>query len=117
MGLEEAALGLILDAEPQWQRTPRNNPGYDLFQADESGEPFLWCEVKAMKGTLGDRPVGVSRAQFELAQARREAYSLYIVERAGSDDARIIRINDPAGRARTFTFDHGWLDIAEPSPA
>jgi len=25
---------------------------------------------------------------------------------------RIVPIQDPAGKARTFTFDHGWLDVA-----
>ena len=25
----------------------------------------------------------------------------------------IVRIQDPAGRARTFTFDHGWIDVAD----
>jgi hypothetical protein len=32
------------------------------------------------------------------------------------DDAqrsRIVKIQDPAGRAGTFTFDHGWVEIAE----
>ena len=42
-----------------------------------------------------------------------DAYWLYVVERAGMDSARIVRIQDPAGNVRTFTFDHGWLDIAE----
>jgi hypothetical protein len=27
-----------------------------------------------------------------------------------------VKIQDPAGRARTFTFDSGWLSIAETSP-
>ena len=27
-----------------------------------------WCEVKAMTGTLDDRPVGISRTQFEWAK-------------------------------------------------
>jgi hypothetical protein len=26
---------------------------------------------------------------------------------------RIIRNQDPAGKARTFTFDHGWISVAE----
>ena len=113
MELEEQAIAFILSQEPNWQRTPSNNHGYDLFQAEEDGNPILWCEVKAMKRSLHDRPVGLSHTQFGWAQKYGEAYWLYIVEHAGSNTARLIRIQDPAGRARTFTFDHGWLDIAD----
>jgi len=28
----------------------------------------------------------------------------------------MVRIQNPAGRARTFTFDHRWRDIASPEP-
>ena len=67
-----------------------------------------------MTGTMQDRPVGLSRTQFEAAQKHGSNYWLYVVEQAGSPaQARVVRIQDPAGRARTFTFDHGWLSIAE----
>ena len=55
----------------------------------------------------------MSPAQYEHAQKHREASWLYVVEHAGTDTARIVRIQDPAGKARTFTFDRGWLGIAE----
>ena len=66
-----------------------------------------------MTGSLHDRPVGMSHTQFEHAQKHGEAYWLYVVEHAGTDTASIVRIQDPAGKARTFTFDRGWLDVAE----
>jgi hypothetical protein len=113
LALEAKAIEFILSRERQWQRTPPNNPGFDLYQAGSDGQPVRWCEVKAMTGTLHDRPVGLSRMQFECAREHGEAYWLYVVECAGTDEARLIRIQDPAGKARTFTFDHGWLDIAE----
>ena len=113
MKLEEAAIELIRGCEQAWQRTPAHNPGFDLFKVAPDGQPCSWCEVKAMKGGLQDRPVGLSRTQFECAQERGADYWLYVVERAGDEDARIVRIQDPAGRARTFTFDKGWLDVAE----
>lgn len=112
MALEEAAITLIQSHERDWQRTGIHNPGFDLFKITD-GQPRSWCEVKAMKGSLQDRPVGLSRTQFECARKRGADYWLYVVERAGGKDARIVRINDPAGRARTFTFDKGWLDVAE----
>ena len=110
MRLEEAAISLILDREREWRRTGPGQPGFDLFR-DEKGQRS-WCEVKAMKGDLRDRPVTLSRTQFECARKQRERYWLYVVERASSEDARIVRIQDPVGKAKTFTFDKGWLDVA-----
>ena len=112
MALETQAINLILSHEPKWLRTPPGNPGYDLFVPEEDGKETCWCEVKAMTASLHDRPVGLSRTQFEFAQRYREAYWLYVVEHAGTERARIVRIQDPAGRVRTFTFDYGWLTVA-----
>jgi len=112
MLLEENAIGLILSKEPAWIRTSVHNPGYDLYQADERGDEVRWCEVKAMTGSLRDRPVGLSREQFATAEVYGDAYWIYVVEHAGTEWARIARIQDPAGKARTFTFDQGWLCVA-----
>jgi hypothetical protein len=112
MALEAQAITLILEREPKWQRTPTHNPGFDLLEPGAAGTTARWCEVKAMTGSLRDRPVGLSHTQFDCAREHGQAYWLYVVERAGAKDARIVRIQDPAGKARTFTFDHGWLDIA-----
>lgn len=114
MNLEEKAIGLILSKEAQLQRTSVNNPGFDLVEYDAQNQPVRWIEVKAMAGTLQDRPVCLSRKQFEHAQQHGNAYWLYIVEQAGSDgNANLLRIQNPAGKALSFTFDQGWADIAE----
>ena len=113
MVLEEKAISFILKREPEWKRTPPNNSGYDLFQAGRDDAPVRWCEVKAMTGSLEDHAVGMSSVQFDCARGHGGDYWLYVVERAGTDDARIVRIQDPAGKARTFTFDRGWLDVSE----
>ena len=113
VALEEKAIEFILSRETGWQRTPTNNPGFDLYETGPDEQPMRWCEVKAMTGSLTDRPVGLSRTQFDCAREHGDTYWLYVVERTGTDRARIVRIQDPAGNARTFTFDHGWLDIAE----
>ena len=108
MSLEDKAIELIIGDEPELRRTPANNPGFDLMQLDSDGRSVRWVEVKAMKGTLLDRPVGLSRTQFEWAQEHGRAYWLYVVERAGNPEkARVIRIQDPAGKGQTFAFDHG----------
>ena len=113
MALEEKAINLILQREPQLQRTSTHNPGFDLFEFGGNGQPSRWVEVKAMTGGLQNRPVGLSHTQFECAREHREAYWLYVLEHGGDDTARIIRIQDPAGKARTFTFDRGWINVAE----
>lgn len=113
MALEERAIELILSREPEWRRTPTHNPGFDLYMGNNPVEATRWCEVKAMTVRLTDRPVGLSRTQFEWALEHGGDYWLYVVERAGTDEARLVRIQNPAGNARTFTFDHGWLHIAE----
>ena len=47
-----------------------------------------------------------------MAQECGDSYWLYVVENAGTDSPNIVRIQDPAGKARTFTFDHGWLAMS-----
>ena len=116
MQLEAAAIELIREQEPDLQKAAKGNPGYDLFEPGLDGKPVRWIEVKAMTGGLTDRPVGLSRTQFDFARKHGEAYSIYVVEHAGERHrARIVRIPDPAGYARTFTFDHGWEAIAAAS--
>lgn len=116
MALEEAAIALILSQEPTWQRTPPGNPGFDLFKAEDGAGPHEWCEVKAMTGCLEDHPVGISRTQFDFAHEKGAKAWLYIVEHAGTEQANIVRIQDPIGQTRTFTFDHGWREIASSPP-
>ena len=111
MALEARAIEFILESEPGWQRTPSNNPGYDLFRPDGQGRT-IFCEVKAMTSTLDGHPVGMSRTQFDHAREHGESFWLYVVEHAGSSgDMRIVRIQDPAGKAQTFTYDSGWRAI------
>jgi hypothetical protein len=114
MSLEAKAIDLILSVEPHWKRTPPSNPGFDLVVLDDAGLQVQWCEVKSMTGSLFDRPVGISRTQFDYARIKGSNYWLYVVEHTGTPDAHIVRIQDPAGKAATFTFDRGWLAVAEP---
>jgi len=113
MALESKAIDLILQNESCWKRTATHNPGYDLYVSDGRDAAVRWCEVKAMTGSLEDRPVGLSRTQFEFAQKHGEEYWLYVVEHTATDKPRIVRIQDPAGKAETFTFDRGWILVAD----
>jgi hypothetical protein len=116
MALEAKAIEMILKAEPELERTQANNPGFDLFEAGDHGRPIRWMEVKAMTGCLDDRPVCMSRTQFDCAWVNGEAFWLYVVEHASDPvKARILRVNDPAGKAKNFTFDRGWSLVAQVS--
>ncbi|NHA14598.1 sacsin N-terminal ATP-binding-like domain-containing protein [Thioalkalivibrio sp. XN279] len=118
MEIEGNAIDLIIGLEPGLHRTPEGNRGFDLFEADSSGRQIRWIEVKSMTGTLEDRPVGLSHTQFDCARKKGDAYWLYVVERATDPaQARVLRIQNPVGHARTFTFDHGWREIARTTPA
>ncbi len=112
MKVEAVAIDHILMLESDLRRTPAGNKGFDLFGTDGDGHTNRWIEVKAMVGTLANHPVGMSKAQFELALEKGFRYWLYIVENATSEEPRILKIQDPAGNARTFTFDAGWSEIA-----
>lgn len=114
MQIEEQAIQLITELEPSLRRTPDGNPGFDLYESDGGGKSVRWVEVKSMTGSLEDRPVGLSRTQFDCARERGAAYWLYIVEHATDPArARVLRIQDPIAHARTFTFDRGWAQIAQ----
>lgn len=117
MQIEEQAISLIIQQEPTLQRTQKGNPGFDLFEANDSGQPVRWVEVKSMTGNLRHRPVGMSHTQFDFANKKGDAFWLYIVEHATEPGkARVLRIQNPAAHARTFTFDHGWSQIALTEP-
>ncbi len=91
MALEEKAIAFILTTEPQLQRTPTNNPGFDLFESCNDGGSTRWIEVKAMTSSLYDRPVGLSRTQFKYAREHGKKYWLYVVEHAADDkNARVV---------------------------
>lgn len=70
-----------------------------------------------MTGSLKDRPVVLSRTQFDCARERGADYWLYIVEHAtDAARARVLRVQDLVACARTFTFDQGWADVATVEP-
>ncbi|MEZ5552882.1 MAG: DUF3883 domain-containing protein [Pseudomonadales bacterium] len=117
MQIEDRAIEVVTGLEPMLRRSPEGNPGFDLYEVDGSGKQIRWIEVKSMTSSLEDRPVGLSRAQFDCARERGAGYWLYVVEFATDpSEARVLRIQDPVAHARTFTFDRGWSQIAQTDP-
>ncbi len=114
MQIEAQAIKAIRALEPALQPTEEGNPGFDLYQTDAKGEENRWVEVKSMTGSLRNRPATLSSYQFDFARSHGDAFWLYIVEYATDHEKlRILKIQNPAGHARTFTFDHGWSHIAQ----
>ncbi|MCA7024942.1 MULTISPECIES: DUF3883 domain-containing protein [Stenotrophomonas] len=117
MHIEAEAIKHILEAEPYLYATEAGNAGFDLLEKDTGNQPVRWIEVKAMTGALEHRPVTLSHTQFRHALQKHEAYWLYVVEFATiPQQRRILRIRNPAGTAKSFTFDEGWKAIASSSP-
>lgn len=118
MHIEAEAIKHILEAEPHLHTTEAGNAGFDLLEKDTGNQPVRWVEVKAMTGALEHRPVTLSHTQFQHALQKHEAYWLYVVEFATTpEQRRILRIRNPAGNAKSFTFDEGWKAIASSSPS
>lgn len=117
MRIEQQAIELIIALEPTLHRTPDGNPGFDLYENDSNGQQNRWVEVKSMTGSLADRPVGMSHIQFEYARKRGPGYWLYIVEYATDPSkSRILKVQNPVGCTKTFTFDRGWAEVAHTGP-
>ncbi len=112
MGVEDHAIDFILQRNPSLKRTPTNNPGFDLYEPGDDGEPVRWIEVKALSGEW-ESNVTLSHTQFDYAREKGDRYWLYVVEHAGTERPKIRKINDPAGWDSTYTFDHGWRAAAE----
>ena len=117
MGLEAAAITLILEQEPKLKRTSRNNPGYDLYETDARGVEVRWIEVKAIAGDWDSRPVTLTHTQFDCAREKGDSYWLYVVEHAGTDHSEVVKINDPAGWESSYAFDKGWRVVSIPTDA
>ncbi len=114
-GLEDDAIALIQKQEPSLKGTRRDNPGFDLYEVGEDGEPVRWVEVKAMSGRWESHAATLTPTEFDYARKKGEAYWLYVVEHAGTERHKIARINDPAGWDSWYTFDKGWRVAAEPA--
>jgi len=89
------------DAERHPEVMPHYNPGFDIISRDDSGWILRHIEVKSTSGPWDDMGVGLSRTQFDFARQNRETFWLYVVEYALDDQqARVLRIADPAGRRK-----------------
>ncbi len=115
--IDKAGMGRVLAAEQQAGRIPEamphNNPGYDIYSLDATGENERYIEVKSLSSNWQVKGVLVSATQFTMAQRLGQKFWLYVVERADQDDFCITRIQNPAQRVNEFMFDDGWRACME----
>lgn len=112
---ESAAIDFIVSLEPHLERTPTNNPGFDLYEGESLEFVVRYVEVKSKKGSWNNA-VALSEEQFRLAEIERERFWLYVVENAQNPaQRRLHKIQDPVGKSKYFTFDSGWKAIATAS--
>jgi hypothetical protein len=95
----------------------QTNEGYDVESRDSIGDIERFIEVKAISAAWGERGVTLSQPQFEAAQRLKDKYWLYVVESADSVSARVYRIQNPALRVKSYAYDLGWREVAEPDVA
>lgn len=124
----DAAVGWVLQFERQQGRRPQNmahnNPGYDI-ESRKGRVVERFIEVKGIDGEWGQNGVPLSSLQFFKFQDRPEngdegsppigdRFWLYVVEHARDpENVKIHMIQDPAGKATEFRFDHGWKQAGE----
>ena len=117
--VDRAGVIRVLNFEKQAGRypeeMPHNHPGYDIESSNDAGIIERYIEVKSTNGDWGTLGVGLTYTQFKAAQELKDRYWLYVVERAEHDDARVIRIQNPACRVDQFLYDDGWRDLLEES--
>lgn len=110
--IDVAGIAEVLRYEAERDRLPEemphDNPGYDVESRDESGDVVRFIEVKSISSAWDDSVVQMTSTQFKKAQELRELFWLYVVEYAGSPQAHVRAIQDPATAATRFVFDHGW---------
>ena len=111
----------------EWERTRGRQAtvldsrlGYDI-RSVRAGSPgsaaeTRLIEVKSLSGYWDGQWVRMTRNEYEVAQAEKGHYWLYVVENC-SAQPRVISIRNPAGHVKEYLFDPGWADLALPETA
>ncbi len=85
----------------------------DIKSIDDLGR-IRYIEVKSFSGIWDSQnPAKLTKTEFEMAREIGDNYWLYLVEKVESKDGKIRIIRNPAGKADSYLFDHGWMDICE----
>jgi hypothetical protein len=117
--LERSSIDFVLSQERLAGRFPQrfdgNNKGFDILSDEQSGgtRSSRYIEVKATRGEWGARGVSMTHAQMLFALRRGNAFWLYVVERADSQNPILHRIQNPVLYSAGFRFNDSWRDFAD----
>lgn len=94
----------------QPKEMPHTNEGFDIKSWDPVKNVMRFIEVKSTSEDWGAANIALSAPQFRFGMKVEPAqeFWLYVVERAGREDAEIRCIPNPAGRATHFIYPAGW---------
>lgn len=114
-----AGIAAVMEYERERGRFPEemahNHPGYDILSRDSDRVTVArLIEVKSVPVRWGEKGVGLTATQFHTAEKEGDRFWLYVVECAGTQEARVIPIHNPAGQVGQFYFDSGWKGMAAP---
>ena len=93
---------------------PVNNKGYDIESVDKETGDIHYIEVKGIDGAWGNRGVGISKSQYQMAIDKGDNFWLYIVENARSSSPCIYKIQSPVAKITEYRFDSNWRYLAVP---
>ena len=104
----------LLNSSNRFEKAPKNNEGFDIFEKDSSGEVVRYIEVKTLTGVWGEGGVSLTAPQLEYAQVFDDWW-LFVVENINTNNTIIHTFENPVLQANRFIFDHSWKQLAEPS--
>ena len=111
--VEKAAIEEVQRQFPEFKdanHDTKNNPGFDLYEADENGKPIRWIEVKGKSEGHNEIPTMTS-TQYGFALGFNalgvgHRYVHITVAHALTDHPQLYRTSDPAGKDKKRHIDN-----------
>lgn len=114
---EQAELIVLEDYRAKGYEAKRmrtNNPGYDIKAVDPGTGEVHFVEVKGDSYAWGDKGVGISRTQYDLAEEKGATFVLAVVDNLTSIPSEPSYIRDPFLYITEYRFDGGWRQLSTP---
>jgi hypothetical protein len=109
MELEAAAIDLVLNQNRPCSKRP-GNKGFDLIETDAGGEPERWIGVGDGRHTDREaRGLVASSIRIRPPRPKTNIGSTSSRRRIAPVNSGMVKIQKPAGRAGSFTFDAAKL--------
>lgn len=102
---------LLLSKDNDFQKTPTNNKGFDIYEKDTNGQIIRYIEVKTLTGQWAQGGVGITKDQLEFAQKEKDKWWLFVVENISTDNTKVYQFKNPILEANRFMFDSSWKQL------